>query len=668
MHYKPGICTFCGTGCGNFLKVNNDKIEGVFSSLNHPISKGRLCVRGWNIHELFSTGERITEPMKRNGDRLEKTTYEDAVSILSEKLSALKNDPAKIGFLASARSSNEENYLLMKLARAVFKTNNISLPSATAGKNSLEILNDASGMAGMSGSLEDISKAEYILVVDFDVTRQNPIIGSEIHFAAQAGADLITIDSIKTQIAKLSRSFIQPEPGTIKLVLAAMGKIIIDKGLIDAEFIKKYTEGFEDFKNAVKGLSADSLISAAGVSKEAVESAAAGLAKAKTAMAFFPFGISGLDAETMSYIYNIFLMTGKIGKEGCGVNPIANISNMQGSYDMGITPDHLTGSQPVADKSVIDKFNKQWGASLNTAPGAAVHDLLENKNSDLKALVVIDHDDGIIQHPERIGNLDFVAYIGAFKNPFMKYADVVLPISAFTETDGTFTNAERRVQLNDKKTEPLNKTLAGWQLYAKIAEKAGVKWSYGSPSDIMNEIAKVTPSYSGITYEKLKKSHGIQWPCNNENPNGTKRLKIDKNKLKFIPVKGAPKTAARTGEFPHLLKIGKSRHYWHKNNIMTKTFAPKREYDALLLQYPDGYIEVSKEDAKKIGIRDGWAIKVNSPYGSTRAVVMTSDNVRPNTAYVELFNIDNLKALVAKQADLLKRDEDTIIPIRIEKI
>jgi formate dehydrogenase major subunit len=145
-------------------------------------------------------------------------------------------------------------------------------------------------------------------------------------------------------------------------------------------------------------------------------------------------------------------------------------------------------------------------------------------------------------------------------------------------------------------------------------------------------------------------------------------LKVDGIKLKFAPVKGASPAAAKTGEFPYLMKIGKSRHYWHKNNLMTKTFAPKREYDALLLQYPDGYIEVSKEDAKKIGIRDGWAIKVNSPYGSTRAVVMTSDNIKSDTAYVELFNIDNLKALVSKQADLLKRDEDTIIPIRIEKI
>lgn len=671
MQYKPGICAFCGTGCGNFIKIGENGVNGIFSSQNHPVSKGRLCIRGWNLHELLNTPERITKPLKRNSGRLEETTYEDAIAILTERLSILKKDAAhSIGFLASARSSNEENYLLMKLARSVFKTNNISLGTEASHRNALNVLHYGTGTAGMSGSLEEIHRAEYLLVVDFDVTKQNPVIGSEIFLTAQAGAQLVTIDSRKTQIAKQSTRFLQPKPGAIKMVIALLAKSIIEKGLIDKDFIDNHTEGFNEFENSLKILEGIDIITTTGIPKEVIEETAAGLARAGTAMAFFPSGISGLDEDTISYLFNLFLITGKIGKTGCGINPITGINNLQGSYDMGIAPDLLTGFQPLKDRLAFEKFTGAWQSMMNTCPGYEIYDLLENDHSALKALFVVDHDDGIIRHADRIKDIEFVIYAGAYRNQFMEYADLVLPIASCIEEDGTFTNTERRVQLSIKKIEPPAGVLPGWRLYSRIAGQSGIDWGYASPGDIMKEVAGLTPSYSGICYEKLANTFGIQWPCNEDNPGGTRsfRLESKHGKLKFIFFKGVFHNPEANESLPFLLRIGKSRNYWHKNNLMQKTSIPKREYDAILMLYPEGYVEMFTSDAGKIGVRDGWVVRIVTKFGYMRAVVMCSDNILPDTAYIECFNDEELNALLGDHTDLLSRDEDTIIPVRIEKI
>ena len=203
MNYKSGICTFCGTGCGHLLDVRGNAVCGVFPLQNHPVSKGRLCVRGWNVHELLNTPEKITTPLIRKNGALAEASYDEAVSYLVDNLTKYKkNSSDEIGFLASPRSSNEENYLLMKLARSVVNTNNISLDSDPGHRLSLDVMHRGTGMAGMLGSLEEIAKADFLLVVGIDITKQNPIIGSEIHMAARAGAKLVVIDTRNTPIAK----------------------------------------------------------------------------------------------------------------------------------------------------------------------------------------------------------------------------------------------------------------------------------------------------------------------------------------------------------------------------------------------------------------------------------------------------------------------------------
>ncbi len=659
MNYKSGICTFCGTGCGHLLDIRGDKVCGVFPMQNHPVSKGRLCVRGWNVHELLNTPEKITVPLIRKNGKLVEVSYDEAVSCLVENLSKYKKDSSdEIGFLASPRSSNEENFLLMKLARSVFNTNNISIDNDPGHRISLDVMHGGTGMAGMLGSLEEISKADFLLVVGIDITKQNPIIGSEIHFAARKGARVVTIDTRSTQVAKLSNCFLQIQPGAYKIAIAYMAKVLVDENLADLEFIKKYTEGYDAFVKLLSSLKESEVVEKTGVDIEMLKTIARDLALSKSAMVFFSSGISGFDKETVSYIYNLYLMAGKIGREGCGVNPITGINNLQGSYDMGIAPDLLPGFQSLSDGSSADKFNKEWGVKLNTKAGKSPNEI----GVKLKALVVVDHDETIIRNVNEISKMDFVAYIGSYQNKFMDYAHVVLPVATYVETDGTFTNTERRVQLAKKKIEPAKNMLAGWQLLSKIAEKAGVKWSYASPADVMKEIAKLTPSYAEISYEKLGVG-GIK-------TSGVDRFDVEKasKKAAFAQADANFAVPLTSEEYPVLLLIGESQHYWHQNNIMKKTHIPLREYNATLLLYPQGYVAISPQKAKELNVRDRFPVKIVSPYGSMETLAQVTDKVKPNTAYVAYFVDEMVTKFFLEHKDVLKRGEDSTIPVRIVKV
>ncbi|TFH41086.1 MAG: hypothetical protein E4G96_06225 [Chrysiogenales bacterium] len=670
MNYKPGICTFCGTGCGHLLDVSGEEVRGVFPVQNHPVSKGRLCVRGWHVHELLNSSEKITSPLVRKEGVLVETGYDEAISFLVEKLAAHKRESSdEIAFLASPRSSNEENFLLMKLARSVFNANNISLDCDPGHRISIDVMRQGTGMAGMLGSLEEIAESEFIMTVGIDITKQNPIIGSEIHKAARSGAKLVVLDTRATQIAKLSGKFLHARPGAYRIAAAFMAKVLLDEGLCDMAYIKRNTEGYEAFSRSLSTLGEGEVAEKTGLEPNELRETARELAAAGSAMVFFSSGISGLDKDTVGILYNLFLLAGKVGRKGCGVNPVTGINNLQGSYDMGIAPDLLTGYQSLEDTAVREKYNKEWGVKLPAKPGAPIHDMTA-VGGKLKALVVVDHDETIIRNLEMIRNTDFVAYIGTYRNAFTDLADVVLPIASYIESDATFTNTERRVQLSRKKLDPPGGVLPGWKLISAIAEKAGAKWGYGSPAEVMNEIAKLTPSYSGISHAKLQGTFGIQWPCGKDMPNGTARFNAEDaaKKVSFAPVDGGFSVPRTSEEFPMLRLVGEAQHYWHQNNLMKKTNIPLREYNATLLLYPEGYVAISPEDAKELQVRDRFPVKVVSPYGSMEAMVQVTDKLKPKTAYAAYFVHDMATKFFLEHRDVFKRGEDATIPVRIVKV
>ena len=671
MDYKSGVCTFCGTGCGNFLKIKDGAVHGVYSMRNHPVSGGRLCVRGWHIHELLMTDQRISSPMIRVDGSLKEVSYDEAVDFMFEKMSKYKEGAAKeVGFLASPRSSNEDIFLFTKLARTVFKTNNITLDSESGHRKSLDVLYKGTGMAGMTGSIAAVSKAKFILVVGSDVTKMNPIIGSEIHKAEMAGAKVVTICSRVSQIARLSTLHLQVNPGSKKVLLAALAKALVAEGHHDAEWLSKKTSGSKEFLESINSLNLTEAENLTGIAYNTIAAVAKDIAGSESAMAFWSTGISGLDQDTVSFIYNLFLLAGKIGGENCGMNPLTGIANLQGGYDMGAAPDLLTGFQSIDDASVVNKFKDAWGVDINSIPGRDIYNLLGDPASGLKALVVADHDEGIIRYKKEIEGLEFVAYIGTYLNPFMDLADVVIPVAGSIENDGTYTNTGRRVQLSRKRVDTFNNVYPGWKLYSSMAAKASMKWDYSSSEDVFKEIASLTPSYSGITYSKLEENFGIQWPCNDRFPAGCESLDAPMNGgvYNFAPVSSEFSVPAAQADYPILLITGQGQHFWHQNNIMKNTYIPRREYRATLLLYPNGYVEICKADADALKVRDKWTVKISSQHGSMNVDVKISEDVKKGTAYIPYFIREMITEFLMEHTQDLQRGEDAIIPIRIEGV
>ncbi len=669
MSYQFGVCTFCGTGCGHFLKTTGDAIEGVYPAQQHPVSKGRLCVRGWHIHELLRTSERQTRPLVRMNQRLEETTYEGAVSFLNDRIKQAGLDPAtEIGVLASPRSSNEEQYLMMRLAREVLKTGNISLDSEGWQQSSLEIINEGTGFPGMTGSVEDIDKTDLIMVVDHDITRQNPIIGSEIHLAAMNGKQVITVDSRRTQMAKLSSGFLQVRPGSTEILMAALARLIISEEMVDLTRVKASISDFSQFKAEVETLGIADAVAKTGIPEKTLRSTARALAEAESAMVFFPTGISGITPGTVKMIFNLFLLAGKVGTTASGVNPVPGITNLQGGIDMGAVPNRLTGFQDVRDVAAIEKFRKAWGNDFCAEPGKPVYELLQEKP---RLIFVVDHDEGIIRNAEEIREIDTVVYLGAFSNAFSEMADVIFPIASYVETEGTCTTTGRRVQFSGKKVEPIEGVKPGWEVISMIAAGLGHEWKYSSPAGIMEEIAALTPAYQGISHSRLDSIiGGIQWPCNNDYPDGCRSFDAGKatQELKFVPTGGHYSSPEAEKEYPWLLMVGKAMHFWHLNNLMKKTFIPKREYNTELLLYPKGYVEICREDAEKLEVRDGWNVNVVSPSGSVEVKARISRDVRPGTAYMPYFVKEMITQFLLQHRESLELGENASIPVRIEAV
>ncbi|MBC7362756.1 MAG: molybdopterin-dependent oxidoreductase [Candidatus Aminicenantes bacterium] len=671
MPYLRGLCNFCGTGCGHFLRVENNRVRGVYPLPGHPLSKGRLCVRGWHIHELLQTEERITQPQIKYGDRFKRVSLEEAISFVAEKLKSISGQ--EIAFLGSPRASNEDNYLFGKFARAVMKSNNLSLSSDAGQEESAITLLQGAGWPAMLGSMERLRQADFILVVGGDLTKQNPIIASEIHYAHRAGAELVTISARKTQMAKLSQIHLRPEPGTASRLLEAMAKVLVDEGRIAADFISRYTEGSEKFLKYLESLSLQEIAHLTGVEIELIRTVALKMAEAESAYAFYATGIQSLDHRTMAALFNLYLLAGKLGRPDCGINPVTGISNLLGSYDMGVSPAFLPGYFSVEDKAAWKRLEEHWQIKLNPIPGKSVSACLSD-DSSCRVLFVVDHDEEIIRNVKKIKELDLVVYFGAYENAFARLANVIFPLTTYVESDGTYTNCERRVQLSQKKVEPPAESRPLWEILTLMAKALGHNWTYRSAEEVMTEINRVVPQYAGITYGKLRTGWGLKWPCDEQHPSGTDSLLAEEMSRRFCFILNQDEKLAflprlqEKDQYPLKLVVGRSNYFWHQNSIMKKTFIPKREYNALLLLYPKGFVEISEEEARRLGLREKQQVRVVSEAAEIKLAVRISPDILPGMLYIPYFIDEMIPEFLHRQVADLEKNEEFFLPVRLEKV
>ncbi|MBN1938135.1 MAG: molybdopterin-dependent oxidoreductase [Candidatus Aminicenantes bacterium] len=658
MSYQTGVCNFCGTGCGHLMQVENGAVRGVFPSSTHPVGRGRLCVRGWHIHELLNTEERISRPQLRTDGALIPVFWDRALDEVALRLAGFSG--GEIGFWASPRSSNEDIYSMVRLARAVFRSPNISLQSDAWYRSTVEVLREGSGRPGAYGSISDIRNADFILVVGTDLTRQNPIIASDIHFAARRGADVVTLSTRKTQMSRLSGTHLQNRPGTKKMVLAALAKVLLEADRGGASSAAVSIEGSDAFLKEMEGVNLDRIEQDCGLPLPTLRETALRLKAAPKAVFVFSTGISGLNRETVALIWNLFLVAGKAGRDGCAILPATGVSNLAGANDCGAGPGVLPGSGPLPDEAAAARFKGLWGAEAEIGPGRPVEDLLADASSKIKALVVCDHDPEINLYADRLKSLEYVVYLGSYANPFTDLAQAVLPTTTFVEADGTYTNTERRIQLNRRKVDPRFESRPAWEIFSALAARRGAFWPFRSSADVQEEITRAVPAYAGATHAALEAAFGgIQWPLGAERPFGP---------FRFVEAGLVSGPAPAGDEFPLRLMAGKSYYYWHQNNIMKKTFIPRREYNALLLLYPQGLVDVHPDDAAALGLRDKRPVRVVSARGAMTPLVRVTDEVPPGTVYAPYFVGAMIPDFLVPHAGAVERGEDAVIPVRLEKV
>jgi len=672
MGHKLTTCTFCGVGCGLYLEVDGTRINGVYPSMSHPTNEGKICVRGWNVHEVASSPERLKQPLLRSNGVFHEVSWEEALGFVAGRIREIRDrdGPDALAFLNSPRCSNEESYLLQKLARAIVGTNNVDHGTGVYCNNSIHVLLDMIGVPAATNSISELAQSEVILVDGVDLGRQLPTIGGRVIRSKLGGAKLVVMDTRRHRVAESADLFLQIKPGTEILLYGAMAKIIVDRGLMNLPFIKAHCRHYESFLEEVRNYDLLQIAEACGVPAESIEAAALAYARARSAVILYSTGIETRRKDAIRAIVNLVLLTGQIGKPGAGLFPLTEHNNLQGVCDMGVLPDRLPGYRPVADAAARAAVEAVWKTRLPATPGAGARTILGGSGRGKVKLLWLLRYDPVMT--EMFGNAsdalkacDLVVAQHLFMTNTTRHAHVVLPVAAFGEERVTYTSTERRIQIADHVIELPPGPLPSWLQLTRLGRLLGADWRYESASDIMDEIGQVVPFYSGAHYDNLAREYGRQWPCTKDRPLGTRYLfseGIPAGAFKFVPVPRPATPVSRSAEFPFTVVFGNSLYYWHRNVLVRHSETLKREYRILLLDYPEGFVEINAEDAKALGIRDGGKIRLRGAHGSAVAAARVTHEVKSGTVFVPFFVREVQQQIVAPAA------EEPRVAVRLEKL
>ncbi len=671
MAHTLTTCTFCGVGCGIYLETSGNHIVGVYPSVSHPTNAGRICLRGWHVHEVATSPDRLKTPLIKKNGHFEEAPWDEAFAFVANRLRAIydAHGPEALAFLNSPRCSNEEAYLLQKLARAVFGTNNVDHGTGVYCNNSIDVLLEMLGVSATTNSIAELAQSEVIIVDGVDLARRMPTLGGAVIRAKLNGARLIVIGTRRHRIAESADYFLQIKPGTEVFLYGAMAKVIDDRGLGDLPFVKSRCDSYDDFIAEVRQYDLLQAAEVCGLSPETIEAAAVTYANAHSAALLYSSSMETRSKDAIRSAVNLALLTGNLGKPGAGIFALSEQNNLQGVCDMGMLPDRLPGYTPVTDADARKPFEESWRCELPYAPGLDAHQVLKNRGEGkVRAAWLCRYDPVSTASFDHIANslseMDLVVVQHLFMTATARCAHVILPTTAFGEEQVSFTNMERRIQLAEQAVLPEQGLAPAWMQISEIARRLGASWNYASASDVMDEIRGLIPSYEAASYENLQRHYGRQWPCTTDHPSGTSMLFAangDVARFKFAPVPVPPTAPAAPSGFPFTLVFGHSLYYWNQNVLIRYSETLKREYQILLLDYPHGFVEINVDDAKQIGIRHAERIRLVAATGSAISAARVTPEVARGTIFVPYFVRD-------VEEEILKDAEEGTVPVRVEKV
>jgi len=674
-NWTKTTCPYCGTGCEMSVGTNENRIVSIKPLVDAPVSRGHLCVKGRYAFDFVSAPERVTEPMIRTNGDWRRVTWEEAFSFTANRLRRILEEqgPDSIGILGSARGTNEENYLAQKFARVVIGTNNVDCCARVCHTPTAAAMKLMLGAGAATNSYNDIEKAQTILICGANATENHPIVGARIKQAALSGANLIVIDPRKIELAQYARIHLQPRPGTNIPLLNALAHTIVEERLFDHHFASQRVAEWDEFCDFSKQSPPEAVEAICGVKADLIRQAARLYAASKPSMCFHGLGVTEhtQGTEGVMCLVNLALLTGNIGKPGTGINPLRGQNNVQGAAHMGCDPGILTGSVSLHDARPL--FESVWRTSVPYEHGLNMLEMMDAAEAGkLKALWAIGYDIALTNAnttaTERaLRSLDLVIVQDLFLNETARqFGSVFLPAASTFERDGTFMNAERRIQRIRKAIEPVGLSKPDWEIICALAKAMGKSqfFNYNSAEEIWNEIRTVWPAGSGITYPRLNDG-GLQWPCPAEDHPGTEVMHTEsfpigkKAALRRIPYRATKEVTSE--EFPFLLITGRTLYQFNAGTMTMRT--PNSE-----LRRTD-LLDICPDDAARLKVKSSARVRVRSRYGEAILPIKINTALRPGELFATFHTAEVfLNRVTSPYRDrYVKSPEYKVTAVQIEK-
>lgn len=628
------VCPYCGTGCELELGTHNGGLVAARPAPAAPVNKGHLCVKGRYAFDFVTAADRVTQPMIREHGTWRPVSWSEAIAYTAERLRAIleRHGPQALAMLGSARATNEENYLAQKFARIVLGTNNVDSCARVCHTPTAAAMRLMLGTGAATGSYDDIEAARTILVCGANPTENHPILGARIKQAARRGAKLIVVDPRRIELVEYATLHLALRPGGNVPLFNALAHVIVEEGLGDTDFIARRVGGFDALRGFLHDWSPEHAGPLCGVAPESIRAAARLYATGKPALIVHGLGMTEhvQGTEGVMTLVNLALLTGNLGRPGAGINPLRGQNNVQGAAHMGCDPGVLTGG--VALEAGRAAFERAWGTPLPATPGLNLLQMMDAAESgDLKGLWAMGYDVLLTNaHAaatrRALSRLDFVIVQDLFLNETAReYATVFLPAASTFEKDGTFMNAERRVQRVRRVLPPPGEARADSDALCAVAQALGKDAFLGhaSAEAIWNEIRSVWPAAAGMTYARLDRG-GLQWPCPDEGHPGTASLHAERfahgprAPLKRIEHHPSPETT--DSQYPFVLITGRELYQFNAGTMTRRTRNQTLR--------PTDTLDLAPDDARQLGIDSGDRVRVRSRYGEAELPVRVSQAMK----------------------------------------
>ncbi len=642
MKLVPSLCPYCAVGCAYYLEVEKDKAIGIKYMPEHPTSEGALCPKGNAVLEVLNHEDRLRYPMRRVGDEWIQMSWAEALDLVAKSLGkAIKQyGPKSVGFLASSRCNNEENYLMQKMAR-LLGSPNVDNCARLCHSPTVVGLGSVLGTGAMTNNIVDLENSRCIFAIGTNFTEAHPIVSRWVHRAKDRGATIIVADPRITSTSWMSDIHLRIKPGSDIDLIRGMMKVIVDEGLVDKEFIASRTEGFNDLASSLEGYSVEKAAELTGMPAEDIIKAARVYAKSPASAILYSMGITQhiCGTDNVKACATLALICGQVGRPGAGILPMRGQNNVQGTCDMGAMAEFYPGYKRASDPKSVEFFKAGWNASdLPTGPGLTSTEMTDAAvEGKLKAMYIIGEDPVICdanvnKTKEALENLDFLLVQEIFMTATARMADVVLPAAAWAEKDGSYTSMERRVQWIDQAVPPIGDSKEGMWIICQIAKRLGLDFNYANAAEVLKEINRLIPAYGGMTKERISKVGGLRWPCLDEMHPGTdilhcERFSTPDGKARIASVENRPPAEETSSEYPILLTTGRIVLHYNSGSMT-------RRSPSLLERDPELYIEINPKDAAELCIHHGDAVIVKTRRGKAEAEARVSDKVKPGVAFM----------------------------------